>query len=655
MSFLNFEYAYRNTIKRIFFKFYCFIDFYNNFLLYDKKLYYLFCFFSFCVNIILGDNMKRVFYVLCMIVCLLCNISVNALPNSYSNIQRVKYIPNTSSFANGHTTTAVFSANSSLVFCSLIQADEPLGRTCTKIDDYNNGWSLPMRAAIGKMIEQVDGSDESYYYFDIAFNNFIYNKGEGSKDNISSEEGNQSLYYKYMNIAEQTYNQVKNFTVNPSIVSNHKFVYSNGVYTVSDISVLDCPNCTVSATKGTVVKTGNNNYSLNISADVLEAGKVNDIKFSVTAKDSMSFNGARNYSCGANVQTITPLETEVQTKTVTKTDSVTFNIDRSKITVNKVDSNGKPLSGAGLTLTKDGNNLANFNDATKTFTDLESGKYCVVENEAPEGYFIGENNKCVTLNNNNLSESITLTNSKTSIKIKKIDIDSKEALSGAKLEIINKDGEVVKTIDDFECSWTTTDDYITIEGLPIGTYYIKEVEAPSGYVLLKNPVEFTINKDGTVTTSKKENLSDDSIIVVANELTKFYISKQDATTGKELPGATLQIIDSDGNVIEEWVSSSEPHYVEGLPVGNYKLKEIIAPEGYQKTEQMVDFSVKADGSTKNVVMTNEVVSVNVPNTMRNVSVFMYIFGFTLVIVSTVVLLYKENKLPKRLTNIFKRK
>ena len=357
----------------------------------------------------------------------------------------------------------------------------------------------------------------------------------------------------------------------------------------------------------------------------------------------MSFNGARNYSCGANVQTITPLETEVQTKTVTKTDSVTFNIDRSKITVNKVDSNGKPLSGAGLTLTKDGNNLANFNDATKTFTDLESGKYCVVENEAPEGYFIGENNKCVTLNNNNLSESITLTNSKTSIKIKKIDIDSKEALSGAKLEIINKDGEVVKTIDDFECSWTTTDDYITIEGLPIGTYYIKEVEAPSGYVLLKNPVEFTINKDGTVTTSKKENLSDDSIIVVANELTKFYISKQDATTGKELPGATLQIIDSDGNVIEEWVSSSEPHYVEGLPVGNYKLKEIIAPEGYQKTEQMVDFSVKADGSTKNVVMTNEVVSVNVPNTMRNVSVFMYIFGFTLVIVSTVVLLYKENK------------
>ena len=96
-------------------------------------------------------------------------------------------------------------------------------------------------------------------------------------------------------------------------------------------------------------------------------------------------------------------------------------------------------------------------------------------------------------------------------------------------------------------------------------------------------------------------------------------------------------------------------YVEGLPVGNYKLKEIIAPEGYQKTEQMVDFSVKADGSTKNVVMTNEVVSVNVPNTMRNVSVFMYIFGFTLVIVSTVVLLYKENKLPKRLTNIFKRK
>ena len=74
------------------------------------------------------------------------------------------------------------------------------------------------------------------------------------------------------------------------------------------------------------------------------------------------------------------------------------------------------------------------------------------------------------------------------------------------------------------------------------------------------------------------------------------ISKVDATTGKELPGATLVIKDSTGKEIDKWVSTSETHKVKLNP-GTYTLTETIAPEGYLLSKETVTFTVKADGTT----------------------------------------------------------
>ena len=93
---------------------------------------------------------------------------------------------------------------------------------------------------------------------------------------------------------------------------------------------------------------------------------------------------------------------------------------------------------------------------------------------------------------------------------------------------------------------------------------------------------------------------------MVDDTTKARISKQDVTTGKELPGATLQIIDENGNVVEEWVSTNEAHFIEGkLTAGKeYTLKEIIAPEGYEITNG-IKFTVNADGTVTEVVMYDE--------------------------------------------------
>ena len=65
------------------------------------------------------------------------------------------------------------------------------------------------------------------------------------------------------------------------------------------------------------------------------------------------------------------------------------------------------------------------------------------------------------------------------------------------------------------------------------------------------------------------------------------ISKTDITTGKELKGAKLQILNKEGEILEEWVTDGKPHLVEKLPVGEeLTLREITAPEGYEIAEDV---------------------------------------------------------------------
>ena len=197
------------------------------------------------------------------------------------------------------------------------------------------------------------------------------------------------------------------------------------------------------------------------------------------------------------------------------------------------------------------------------------------------------------------SNEITLKYDKvvTKVKISKQDITSKEELPGATLEIHDKNGKLVK-------SWVSTNEPYYIENLAEGTYTLTETSAPSGYKLSKETVSFTVKSDGSVTSAVMYN---------EHEVTKVKISKQDITNKEELPGATLEIRDEKGNLIESWVSGSEPHYIEGLSEGNYTLTETIAPNGYVLSSETIKFTLKADGKVETVVMynTHEVTKVKI--------------------------------------------
>ena len=127
-----------------------------------------------------------------------------------------------------------------------------------------------------------------------------------------------------------------------------------------------------------------------------------------------------------------------------------------------------------------------------------------------------------------------------------------------------------------------------------------EVLPAPGYVTAES-IQFTVEDTAEV---QKIEMKDD--------VTKVEISKTDIA-GKELPGAKLTILDENGEVVESWTSTEEPHYIEMLPIGKYTLHEESAPEGYLIAED-VEFEVKDTGEIQKVVMKDEAEPEETPET-----------------------------------------
>ncbi|MBR4205516.1 MAG: S-layer homology domain-containing protein, partial [Clostridia bacterium] len=135
-----------------------------------------------------------------------------------------------------------------------------------------------------------------------------------------------------------------------------------------------------------------------------------------------------------------------------------------------------------------------------------------------------------------------------------------------------KDGNVVE-------EWVSSDEAHEIKGLKTGVEYtLKETVAPDGYTVASETT-FTIDETGKVTSTG--TVTEDGVMLVENAKTGVKVSKTDIADGAELEGATIQVLDKDGKVVEEWVSTEEAHEIEGLKTCvEYTLKETVAPDGY---------------------------------------------------------------------------
>ena len=193
--------------------------------------------------------------------------------------------------------------------------------------------------------------------------------------------------------------------------------------------------------------------------------------------------------------------------------------------------------------------------------------------------------------------TITMVDAPTRIRISKLDITTGEEVPGAELQIVDSDGNVVE-------SWTSGTGPHYIEGKLVAgaTYTLVETLAPTaeGYVPARS-IRFTVEDDGKVQQ-----------VFMQDDYTKVSISKTDIATGAEVPGAHLQIVDGEGNVLAEWVTDGTPHYIERLPVGTLTLIETQAPteDGYVRAEN-VTFEVLPTGEIQQVEMQDDFTKVEI--------------------------------------------
>ena len=128
---------------------------------------------------------------------------------------------------------------------------------------------------------------------------------------------------------------------------------------------------------------------------------------------------------------------------------------------------------------------------------------------------------------------------------------------------------------------------------PYGSFQVMELATLPGYLTMKEPIAVEVNA------------AEVELEPIANNQTIVHISKVDAETGEELPGATLEMYGPDGTLIETWETGDIPHVITGLPVGEgYVLKETTAPEGYQLAEN-ITFAVKETLEIQFVGMVDE--------------------------------------------------
>ncbi|OOQ99825.1 collagen-binding protein [Bacillus mycoides] len=276
-------------------------------------------------------------------------------------------------------------------------------------------------------------------------------------------------------------------------------------------------------------------------------------------------------------------------------------VEKGNLQIKKVDANDENivLKDAKFdVIDKDNNVVATVTTNEKGIAevkDLPLGDYFVKEISAPEGYIKVDTPVKVTINGTNVIEIVMKNTKKVEngqFKLLKKDSESGQLLPGAKFDVIDKDGNVVETII------TDGKGAALSKQLPVGTYTLKEVEAPKGYELSSSSVRVDVAANKTVTVDVLNKK-------IAEKATgQFEIVKVDANDKTKLLSDAEFEVYKDGEKIDTLRTDKTGKVIsKKLEPGKYTLKETKAPKGYKLLKEEIEVVVEA----------NKVVQVQVEN------------------------------------------
>ena len=268
-------------------------------------------------------------------------------------------------------------------------------------------------------------------------------------------------------------------------------------------------------------------------------------------------------------------------------------LKRGDLTIKKVDaSTGLPIKNVMFALLKD--DVTIFEGVTNEAGILEVrgltyGTYFIKEIKAPDGYVMIEDK--IEVNIDNVSKILEIKNELQygNLVVKKVDYDSNLPIKNAKVAIFKDD------ITIFE-GYTNEFGIIEVKNIPLGLYFVKEVEAPDGYV--KNNQTYEVE---LIEHKKTE------IVEIANELQKgdLIIKKIDATSEKELSKAEFLVFND--NKIIYYGPTKENGILElkNLALGTYYIKEVKSPHGYVKDDNIYEIHLVENNKTEVIIIKNE--------------------------------------------------
>lgn len=242
--------------------------------------------------------------------------------------------------------------------------------------------------------------------------------------------------------------------------------------------------------------------------------------------------------------------------------------------------------------------------------NVRAGTYAWEEVQAPAGYqkITGKHTFTVT----DIPQTIEIKNSRIpgSVTLTKLDADdeTRGPIAGAVYQLYQADGtQMFLTGSDGSYTYSTsgqesscmtgTDGTLTVNGLPWGSYYLKETEAPAGYEMDEAPVSFEIGK-----TQYDAGTDTIHTVVTAKDAEKdasIRLTKYDAVNGKTLKNAYYDVAvkKADGSYrkLYEYLKTNAAGEltVEGLKFGHYRFTEVVPPAGYTLAAEPVETDLDA--------------------------------------------------------------
>lgn len=282
-----------------------------------------------------------------------------------------------------------------------------------------------------------------------------------------------------------------------------------------------------------------------------------------------------------------------QSDYTTKTYIKSFDVENltTDFEFNKTDVTGdKEVEGAQLTITDEEGNVVDqwtSTDKVHSIEGLVVGKTYILSETVTAKDYVKATDIKFTVKNSSELETVTMKDKQVSFT--KTDVTGEKEVEGATITVTDKETkEVVDT-------WVSGKDSHFINGLEEGrTYILSETVTPEEYVK-STDIEFTVSKEKV---NEKVNMKDKQV-----KVSKLTVG------GEEVIGAHMQIIDEDGNVVDEWYSEGKSHIANNLEEGKtYTLHEDLAPIGLNLANDFT-FDVTTEKENQTVEMTDTMTEV----------------------------------------------